>query len=340
MLASRLRSLLGADRVLRTDGGYRLILDWLDLDALREYLAEADRRLTCGTPATAGTAASAGLSLIRGPLLADEPDAWWAASERAAADLAVSRLRHIVAAAALAGGDWGRAAHLAGEVLLSDPYDEPTLRVAMEALARSGRQASALATYAAVRERLAEELGMGPSEETEALHAAILLGGVPDARNETGVSASPAVELPGREPCLRSLDGLVERAERGQGQMAMVEGEAGIGKSRLLQVWADRLADRGVDVVSVTCDELVRSLPVQPLLEAVDMMVGRAGDAGYTDVLGPDVAALSPLLGMPSEPPGATQLSCARPNPGLDRHCCSPPSSVSCVAGPSGGPWC
>jgi DNA-binding SARP family transcriptional activator len=309
VLASRLRGLLGADRVLRNDGGYRLILDWLDLDALREYLAEADRRLQCGAPATAGTAASAGLSLIRGPLLADEPDAWWAASERAAADLAVSRLRHIVAAAALAGGDWGRAAHLAGEVLLADPYDEPTLRLAMEALARSGRQASALATYAAVRERLAEELGVGPSEETEALHAAILLGEVSEPRSGKGVPTAPAVELPGREPCLRTLDGLVERAEQGQGQVALVEGEAGIGKSRLLQVWAGRLSDRGIDVVSVTCDELVRSLPVQPLLEAVEVMVRRTGPEGSTDVLGPDVAALSPLLGAQSEPPGAAQLS-------------------------------
>ena len=95
VLASRLRGVLGADRVLHSDAGYMLILDWLDLDALREYLAEADRRLAAEKPAAARTVATAGLSLIRGPLLADEPDAWWAESERSAVDLLISRLNQI-----------------------------------------------------------------------------------------------------------------------------------------------------------------------------------------------------------------------------------------------------
>ena len=166
VLASRLRGVIGADRVVHNDAGYALLLDWLDLDALREYLAEADRRLVSGATAAAHAAATAGLSLIRGPLLADEPDAWWAAIERSAADLIVSRLHNIVAAAALAAGDWTGAAHLASEMLLSDPYDESALRMAMEALARSGRQASALAAYAAARERLAEDLGVSPVSYT------------------------------------------------------------------------------------------------------------------------------------------------------------------------------
>ena len=309
VLASRLRGVVGADRVLRNDAGYTLIVDWLDLDALREYLVEADRRLLSGATVAAGSAASAGLSLIRGPLLADEPDAWWADSERAAADMVVSRLRHIVASAALAGGDWAEAAHLAGELLLSDPYDESALRVSMEALARSGRQASALATYAAVRERVGEELGVGLSEETEALHSAVLLDKLPKHRKTDTLSASAAVELPGRELALHTLDSLVDHAAGGQGQIAVVEGEAGIGKSRLLQVWADRLGGRGVGVVTVSCDELGRSLPLQPLLDAAEELVRRAGSEGAMDILGPDAAVLGPLLGAQTEPAGVVQLT-------------------------------
>jgi hypothetical protein len=45
VLVSRLRGVLGVDRVRRNDAGYLLAVDWLDLDALREYAAQADRRL-------------------------------------------------------------------------------------------------------------------------------------------------------------------------------------------------------------------------------------------------------------------------------------------------------
>jgi len=309
VLASRLRSVVGADRVLRSDAGYTLVVDWLDLDALRDYLAEADRRLALGKPAAARTLASAGLSLIRGPLLADEPDTWWADSERAAADLLISRLHQILASAALADGDWAEAAHLADELLLRDPYDESALRASMEALARSGREASALAAYASVRQRLAEELGVSLSEDTEKLHSAILLGNLATVVNTGELSTSATVELPGREHSLRALDGLVDLAESGQGQIGVVEGEAGIGKTRLLQVWAERHSGRGVKIVSVACDELGRSLPLQPLLDAVQALVRSAGSGGAKVVLGPDAAVLGPLIGAQTEPVGAAQLA-------------------------------
>jgi DNA-binding SARP family transcriptional activator len=309
VLASRLRSVLGTDRVLHNDAGYLLILDWLDLDALREYLAEADRRLASGKPAAAHTVATAGLSLIRGPLLADEPDAWWADSERAATDLLISRLHQIVVSAALAGGDWARTAHLAGEMLLRDPYDELALQLSMEALAKSGRQASALAAYATMRERLATDLGVSLSDQTEALHSAILLGDLPAAGDSGERSSSATVVLPGRVPSLRSLDGLVDLAERGSGQIAVVEGEAGIGKTRLLQFWAERLVGRGFEIVSVACDELGRTLPLQPLLDAVEALVRSAGSARIPEILGPDVAVLGPLLGTQPELAGTAQLT-------------------------------
>jgi DNA-binding SARP family transcriptional activator/tetratricopeptide (TPR) repeat protein len=309
VLASRLRGVLGAERVLHSDAGYMVILDWLDLDALREYLAEADRRLASEKPAAARTIASAGLSLIRGPLLADEPDAWWADSERAAADLVISRLHQIVASAALTAGDWAEAAHRAGEMLLRDPYDESALRVSMEALARSGRQASALAAYAALRERLAEELGVSPSDELEALHSAILMGNLPIARDSGERSASAIVELPGRASHLRLLDDLIARVELGHGQIAVVEGEAGIGKTRLLQFWAERMIGTGVEVVSVACDELGRTLPLQPILDAIEALVRSAGSARILEILGADVAVLGPLLGTPAEPVLTSQLA-------------------------------
>jgi DNA-binding SARP family transcriptional activator len=309
VLVSRLRGVLGADRVRRNDAGYSLAVDWLDLDALREYAEQADRRLAAGAVGAARTAAAAGLALVRGPLLADEPDAQWAESERAAAGLVVLRLRHAAAAAALAAGDFASAAELASQMLAADPYDETALRALMEALSRSGRPASALAAYSGARERLAEDLGVGPSTETEALHTAILLDELSAARVPDGSPITTSVELPGRADALSELDALFQRVERGRGQVGMVEGEAGIGKSRLLRVWSDRLAARGVRVVPVAGDELGRALPLQPLLDAVDELVRHAGNGGTDQVLGPDTAILGPLIGGHTEPAGAAALT-------------------------------
>src|ERR1700704_4123594 len=63
-----------------------------------------------GSRAGGRAAASAGISLVRGPLLADEPDPWWAEAERSRADRVVGRLYHAAAAGALAAGDATEAA--------------------------------------------------------------------------------------------------------------------------------------------------------------------------------------------------------------------------------------
>ena len=308
VLVSRLRGMLGSDRVRRNDAGYSLAVDWLDLDALREYVEQADRRLAAAAVGAARTAAAAGLALVRGPLLADEPDAQWADAVRSAADLLVLRLHHTAAAAALAAGDFTSAAELASQMLAADPYDETALRALMQALTRSGRPASALATYSGARERLAEDLGVGPSTETEALRTAILLGELPAARVPDGSPVTPSVELPGRAGALSELDALFQRVEHGCGQVGVVEGEAGIGKSRLLRVWSDRLAARGVRVVPVAGDELGRALPLQPILDAVDELLRHAG-GGADQVVGPDIAILGPLIGGQTEPAGAAALA-------------------------------
>lgn len=337
VLASRLRGVLGADRVLRSDAGYVLVVDWLDLDALDEYLSEAERRLVSGTPAAARTAAAAGLHLFRGPLLADEADAWWATTEQAATERIRSRLHRIVAGAALAGGEWSEAGDLALAMLASDPYDEPALRLAMEALARSGRQASALSAYATVRARLAEDLGTSPSEETETLHTAILVGELPASAGSPAPGGPLPVDLPGRTGIIGSLDALVDLARTGRGQFGVLGGEAGIGKSRLLQLWTDRLAGRGTAVVSVSCDELGRALPLQPVLDAVEALLRRADET--VDVLGPDAAVLGPLLGRSSGPWVMRGSSCS-PTPGPAWPSSLPRCSPSSAARPSSSLWC
>ncbi|HWW54422.1 MAG TPA: BTAD domain-containing putative transcriptional regulator, partial [Acidimicrobiales bacterium] len=303
VLVSRLRNVLGAERLVRSDAGYALALDWLDIDALKELVEEAGRRSASGSFGLARAASSAAVALGRGPLLPDEPDAPWAEADRAAAGRLMATARRLGADAALAAEDLAGAAMLAEGALDFDPYDEVALRTLMSALARSGRPASALAAYAGMRTRLAEDLGVSPAGETEALHTAILLDERPSVAeisrphdpDRPGL-ANPPGPLPGRADALVALDAALNAATDGHGGLVVVDGEAGIGKSRLLSTWVGHAVAAGATVLTSRCEELSRSLPLQGVLEALDDHLRNLGTPG-DDLLGPQAELLSPLLG-------------------------------------------
>jgi DNA-binding SARP family transcriptional activator len=141
VLVSRLRGVLGAARITRSDVGYALAADWVDVVALEQLAAEAERQLSDDR---AATAASAGVALATGPFLADEPDASWAEEALWHVERTLARLRLVRAEASLATGDPFTAAIAAQAVLSDDPYDEHALRLLMTAHARAGRPAAAL----------------------------------------------------------------------------------------------------------------------------------------------------------------------------------------------------
>ena len=307
VLVSRLRSVLGPERLLRSDASYTLVYDWLDLDALTQLTAEAARRMAAGHHALARTAAEAALALHRGPPLTDE-DAAWVAGERAAIERALVEARLTAAEAALRGGNAVTAADHASAVLESNVFDEAALRLLMLAHAASGRPAVAIAAYGQMRERLAEELGIDPAPETEAVYLQLLRQ--EDARESGGgpstvdLAPASASALPGRHVELTALDAALERAAAGELEVFLVQGEAGIGKSRLLETWAARAAASGVRVLQARCDELERSLPLQPLADALDDALRTLpNQAAVMTVLAAEHALLAPLVRACPPPP-------------------------------------
>ncbi len=173
VLVSRLRGTLGADRIPRHDAGYALVTDWLDLQQLEEGIAAAERSAAEGDALAARLAATMALDLVRGPLVPEEPAAWFD-GPRQSTERSIAATRLLAAEAALVSGDPAGAVALAARGLDHDPYDEAALRSLMRGHVALGRPASALAAYADVRTRLAEDLGVSPSADTEALHAEIL----------------------------------------------------------------------------------------------------------------------------------------------------------------------
>lgn len=306
VLVSRLRGVLGADRLRRTDAGYLLVVDWLDVDELTARVGEAGDALSRGRFGAAGAAAEAAIALARGPVLPEE-EGGWVEVERAAAHACSASARRVAAEAADRAGHHLSAAALAEQALAYDPYDEACLRVLMRADTAAGRPASALAAYGRMRERLAQDLGVPPMTETVALNAAIVVGQLPPATTRT---SSHIRTVHGRDIELAALDAALDQAlATAAGCTVVVQGEAGMGKSALVQEWTSRAATRAL-VLLGRCDPLGRDLPLQPVVDALTVALAGRSPAERRSVLGDDAPVVGPFLGVGSfaDVGGATVL--------------------------------
>ena len=103
------------------------------------------------------------------------------------------RALHLATDAALGAGTPARAVTRAEEALEVDPFDEVAIRALMAAHDALGSRGHALTVYEECRRRLDDELGVRPSEETEAAYLA-LLGSAP----RVGIRAATSTREPTR----------------------------------------------------------------------------------------------------------------------------------------------
>ncbi|NIA09568.1 MAG: AAA family ATPase, partial [Nitrospiraceae bacterium] len=149
---------------------------------------------------------------------------------------------------------------LASHLLATDPLRENTLRLLMRLHYEAGDRSGALKVYAAFRQRLQEELAVEPMPETlalaEAIHRDLPLpktGKASVAALGKGspmtdfLSRRPALDLPfvGRRDEMRQLMQQWGQATRGRGALVMIGGEAGVGKTRLVEEFAHRAEVQG-----------------------------------------------------------------------------------------------
>ena len=298
VLISRLRSVLGRDRIQHRDRGYLLVCDWLDASELAALTEEMDRRRAAGNVLGAAAAARVALSLLRGyglPSVSGE----WAQLRLAELDRLAGRARRVAATALFEAGDWMAAADAASAAVAADGYDEESLRVLLRAYVAGGQVAAALSAYAQARERLAADLGTDPSPETVALYTAILRGELP---SPPPAPADRPVGLVGRDDELAYLDTMTGRARDGSAEIVVVDGEAGIGKTALLRAWATRRAAAGDTVLMASCGQLDRAMPLDALLSALSELLRRLGPEATADLLGQDAVTLAPLFGVRADP--------------------------------------
>ena len=87
----------------------------------------------------------------------------------------------------------------------------------------------------------------------------------------------------GRAPHLDAIERLVDHLLNGSGQTLLVDGEAGIGKSRLVAETRTRAAQRGALVLQGQCFETDRSLPYAPFVDLLRGFVSSgAADAEHS----------------------------------------------------------
>ena len=306
-LVSRLRAALGSGVIRGGRDGYRLAGEpevGVDLDAAARYCEHAELRLPTVAAAALAAAGHAAELLAAGTALADEPYAAWADPARAELRALLRRVRLTAAQAALAVGDPDAAARYAEAAMTADPLDEAACRLSMSAAALAGEPARALLAYAALRDRLGEELGADPALQTRELHLAILRAqsapGGTAPRTARGTSGDLAIpqrpRLAGRDAEIGVLREAWARAAAGEPSLVMITGEAGIGKTALAAYLEAEARQDGATVLRTRCYEAEQSLFLQPIVDAVTPAVSRMTGAALRDLLGEHASVLAALL--------------------------------------------
>ncbi len=129
---------------------------------------------------------------------------------------------------------------------------------------------------------------------------------------------NPSFPFAGRAGELATLGMLLPRGE-GQGlQVALIGGEAGSGKSRLVREFAREAADRGALILYGACDSVVRR-PYRPFVEALEQLVRDSEPSVLRAELGPEGGELTRLL--PELPLAVGQLAApVAADPDTERH--------------------
>src|SRR6266704_4023189 len=186
--------------------------------------------------------------------------------------------------------------------LVLSPLQEDAYRRLMRLHFAAGDRVAALQAYDTCRAMLATGMQTEPTLETMAL-ANRMRAVAPPRRKEAPTPAlSPATFLDspllGRTTELSTLIKVYHTAQRGQTQVVFLEGEVGIGKTRLATEFLAWAEVEGADVLQGQAFETGGQLPYRPVIEALRPRIERenAPDDLLSDTWLAELARLLPEL--------------------------------------------
>ncbi|MGH2465035.1 MAG: BTAD domain-containing putative transcriptional regulator, partial [Candidatus Limnocylindrales bacterium] len=246
----------------------------------------------------------------------------WQAGEAEAHRRELTGALERLARGRMMGGSWEQAIRAARRWLELDPLHEPAQRLLMSALTAAGEPAAALRQYRECVRILDQELGVAPLAETTALAESIRDGRfrVTARRPEVRPTIVAGEGLPSAGPARRDgalvgrtdqLEALVAayRTVGPDGRLLLIEGEAGIGKTRLAAALAARVREGGGTVVMAEAYGGETGIAFAPIAELIRSGTSGRDAGGRLKVVGKDalreVARLVPSLPAPSDRQGA-----------------------------------
>ncbi len=241
----------GSTLLWRADAGCRLDVAVFEAAAGRAAVARA-----AGEVEQFRSAAREALAAYGGDLLPALYDDWVLGERERLRRRCLAVLDDLVAVEREAG-DLAAAIGAARRRIELEPLEESPYRLLLELQARAGDRAAAIRTYHRCVSVLERELGVDPDPATTATYQRLLSdGSLPRPRPPVAdpkVGEAPAraavpgsrVPLVGRERERREIEGAWQQALAGGARVALVSGEAGLGKTRLVQeLAAARRAER------------------------------------------------------------------------------------------------
>ncbi|GIE78459.1 hypothetical protein Aph02nite_44090 [Actinoplanes philippinensis] len=154
------------------------------------------------------------------------------------------------------------------------PLDELVQAALVVNLHTAGRPAAALTVFQRARSRLAEELGIEPGPALRSAHERLL--GRPSVADTGGSTPEPPVDrLVGRTRELADLRQIMDTTFAGGSGLVIVEGEPGVGKTRLLLQADAEMAARGGLVAWGRCAESAGAPSMWPWIQVITTLLRR-----------------------------------------------------------------
>jgi DNA-binding SARP family transcriptional activator len=238
----------------------------------------------------------AGFSIRHAPRFDD-----WLAETRASLFQRYAGVLGTLAQDAMDQRRWRDAAEWAERWLACDRLCEEAARVAIEARYLAGDRGAALGRLSEYRAALIQETGCEPSQALTALGRRIEAeAGQPPSRPVSDEWYARAVSfeasLIGREEEWNTLLREWKEAAKGGRRIVLIEGDAGIGKSRLVEEFLRTVVAGGATVLRGRGYDATAALPFAPIVEALRGALDAPGLAGTDPEWLTEAARLLPEL--------------------------------------------
>lgn len=225
----------------------------------------------------------------------------WADATRATLARQSAEVLAAAAREALATRQWRDAVRYAERWLAVAPLAAAATSALMEAYFMGGDRARALDVFAEYRTHLAAETGRRPERPVAELAERIEAAGTAAARRhatEEWYAAAPSFHgsLVGRAREWDVLCGAWRRAREGRARIALVEGDAGVGKSRLASDFLRWVAAEGGTVLRGRGYDVRGGVPFGAVIEALRSGIDAPGLAGTDPQWLAEVARVVPEL--------------------------------------------